>query len=115
MNVLRTGVSRSVFTRNGLIALEGHVGVQVGDEVSEAGPGELVFKPRAVPHEFWNAGDEPARLLELISPAGFERFFEEAAPHISGEGRPDFEALAQARERYGLRMDFESAAGLSQR
>lgn len=30
-------------------------------------------------HAFWNAGDEPARILEVISPAGFERFFEELA------------------------------------
>ena len=55
--------------------LEGRLGVQLGDEVLEAGPGELVFKPRGVPHAFWNAGDEPLRLLELISPAGFENYF----------------------------------------
>lgn len=53
--------------------LEGRVGVQLGNEVVEAGPGELVFKPRGVAHAFWNAGDEPARMLELISPAGFEK------------------------------------------
>jgi hypothetical protein len=54
--------------------LEGRFGVQLGDEVLEAGPGDLLFKPRGVAHAFWNAGDEPARLLELISPAGFERW-----------------------------------------
>ena len=59
--------------------LEGRIGVQLGDEVIEAGPGELVLKPRGVPHAFWNAGDEPARLLELISPAGFENYFRELA------------------------------------
>src|SRR5919107_2163304 len=32
--------------------LEGEIGVQVGDEVRVA----LVFKPRGVPHAFWNAG-----------------------------------------------------------
>ena len=36
----------------------------------EAGPGDLVFKPRAQWHTFWNAGDEPARILEIIAPAG---------------------------------------------
>src|SRR5947209_6614718 len=55
--------------------LEGRFGVQLGDETLEAGPGELVFKPRGVPHAFWNAGDEDGRLLELISPAGFEDYF----------------------------------------
>src|SRR4051812_14541752 len=59
--------------------LEGEVGVQVGDEVRVAHPGDLVFKPRHVPHAFWNAGDRPARALEIISPAGFERYFVEIA------------------------------------
>src|SRR5919202_205737 len=45
-------------------ALEGRVGVQLGDEV---------FKPRGQWHAFWNPGDEPAKLLEIISPAGFEK------------------------------------------
>ena len=48
--------------------LEGEVGFQVGDEVFSAGPGQLVAKPRGIWHGFWNAGDEPARVLELISP-----------------------------------------------
>ncbi len=45
--------------------LEGEIGVQVGDEVRVARPGDLVFKPRGVPHAFWNAGDVPARALEM--------------------------------------------------
>ena len=81
------------------------MGVQIGDEVEEAGPGELVAKPRGIPHAFWNAGDEPARLLELISPAGFERYFEELAPHLAGGGPPDVEALAAIQDQYGLTMD----------
>ena len=57
--------------------LEGEVGVQVGDEgrvarSRVARSGDLVFKPRRVPHAFWNAGDAPARALESISPEGFE-------------------------------------------
>lgn len=59
--------------------LEGEIGVQVGDEVLIGRPGDLVFKPRGVPHAFWNAGEEPARALEIISPAGFEQYFAEAA------------------------------------
>ena len=52
--------------------LEGRFGIQLGSEVLQAGPGDLLRKPRGIAHTFWNAGDEPARLLELISPAGFE-------------------------------------------
>jgi len=39
--------------------LEGVVGVQIGDEVLEGRPGDLIVKPRGVPHAFWNAGDVP--------------------------------------------------------
>src|SRR5919199_1760691 len=54
--------------------LEGRMGALLGDEVLEAGPGDLVHKPRDQWHTFWNAGDEPCRILEIIAPAGFERF-----------------------------------------
>ncbi|MEU0389007.1 cupin domain-containing protein [Streptomyces chartreusis] len=56
--------------------LEGTFGVRVGDRVATAEQGTYVFKPRGVPHTFWNASSEPGRLLEIIWPAGFERFFE---------------------------------------
>ncbi len=92
--------------------VSGRVGVQIGDEVAEASPGELVAKPRGIPHAFWNPGDEPARLLELISPAGFERYFEELAPHLAGDGPPDVEALGEIQARYGLSMDMDSRESL---
>ena len=86
--------------------LEGRVGVQIGDEVAEAGPGELVAKPRGIPHSFWNAGDEPARLLELISPAGFERYFEELAPHLAGaRAAATSSSSAGSRPNTALTMD----------
>ena len=93
--------------------LEGEVGVQVGDEVRYAKPGELVFKPRGIWHAFWNRTDEPARVLEIISPAGFERYFAELGPLLSPA--PDFEGLAALQARYGLTMDMSSAATISER
>jgi hypothetical protein len=53
------------------------VGALLGDEVLVGGPGDLIFKPRNQWHTFWNGGDQPARILEVMSPAGFERFFAE--------------------------------------
>jgi mannose-6-phosphate isomerase-like protein (cupin superfamily) len=55
--------------------LEGTFGVRIGDEIATAGPGTYVYKPKGVPHTFWNPGPEPARLIELIWPARFEEFF----------------------------------------
>jgi mannose-6-phosphate isomerase-like protein (cupin superfamily) len=86
--------------------VEGEVGMQIGDRELRAGPGTLVFKPRGIPHAFWNPGDTPARMLELTSPAGFERYFEEAAElYASGH---DAELAAELRRRYRLEMDLSS-------
>ncbi len=94
--------------------LEGRVGLLIGDDELEAGPGDLVLKPRGVPHAFWNATDEPARFLEIISPAGFEHYFAEAAAMFS-PGEPDMEAFAALCARYGLDMRFETVGDLAAR
>ena len=93
--------------------LEGRVGVQLGDEVIEAEPGELVFKPRGVAHAFWNAGDEPARMLELISPAGFENYFRELAPLLAATER-DEDAIGAVVGKYELDIDFSTIPTLAQ-
>ena len=94
--------------------LEGRVGVQLGEDVIEAGPGDLVFKPRGVAHAFWNAGDEPARLLEIISPAGFENYFRELAPLLAATER-DEAAIGAVVSRYELDIEFESIPALAER
>jgi quercetin dioxygenase-like cupin family protein len=95
------------------LVLEGRVGAQVGDDVLVAGPGDLIRKPRGVPHAFWNAGDGEARLLELISPAGFEAYFAEMAPILNAAGPPDVGALREVQGRYGLTMDMISVDRLA--
>jgi oxalate decarboxylase/phosphoglucose isomerase-like protein (cupin superfamily) len=94
--------------------LEGRMGALLGDDVVEAGPGDLVHKPRNQWHTFWNAGDEPCRILEIISPAGFERFFRELSD-LGGAIRADPEELAQLNERYGLVMQPETVPELLER
>jgi quercetin dioxygenase-like cupin family protein len=92
--------------------LEGRVGALLGDEVVFGAPGDLIFKPRNQWHTFWNAGDTPARILEVISPAGFERFFDELVDHGAGGAPPEPEALLALAGRYGLEMDLSSIPGL---
>jgi mannose-6-phosphate isomerase-like protein (cupin superfamily) len=94
--------------------LEGRMGAMLGDDVLEAGPGDLVFKPRDEWHTFWNAGDEPARILEIISPAGFEHFFEELVA-MGGVAQADPEEMAALCGRYELDMQPESIPGLLER
>jgi quercetin dioxygenase-like cupin family protein len=94
--------------------LEGHVGVQLGGDLLEAGPSDLVSKPRGLAHAFWNAADEPARILELISPAGFENYFRELAPLLRAGDR-DETAIGDVVSRYGLDIDFASIPVLAER
>src|SRR5918998_5009525 len=74
--------------------LQGAIGLQVGEEEIYAREGDLVPKPRGVPHAFWNPTNRPALVLELISPAGFENYFRELAPLLAPGGPPDVKAIA---------------------
>ena len=94
--------------------LEGRVGALLGDHVLEAGPGSLIFKPRHQWHTFWNAGDTPARILEVISPAGFERYFVELVA-LGGSRVASPQALKSLAERYSLEVDPQSIPTLLER
>ena len=94
--------------------LEGKVGALLGEKVLVGEPGDLIFKPRNQWHTFWNAGDEPARILEIIAPAGFERFFEELVD-LGGVTQADPQVLAELSARYELEMDPESIPMLLER
>lgn len=85
--------------------LTGRIGAVLGDEELVAGPGDLLFKPRDQWHTFWNAGDEPASCLELISPSGLEDLFRSFAD-LTAEPTPD--ELAAMAARYGCDLDFEA-------
>jgi quercetin dioxygenase-like cupin family protein len=95
--------------------LEGRVGALLGDDVVYGTAGDLIFKPRRQWHTFWNDGDEPARILELISPAGFERYFEEMVELLQRPGPPESSALAAIATQYGLEVDRESIPRLTEK
>ena len=94
--------------------LTGRVGAMLGDEVLEGGPGDLIFKPRNQWHTFWNAGDEPARILEIISPAGFEKFFAELVD-LGGVTQAEPQKMMELCARYQLEMNPDSVPGLVER
>lgn len=94
--------------------IEGRMGALLGDEVLEAGPGDLVFKPRDEWHTFWNAGEEPCRILEIIAPAGFEKFFDELVD-MGGAAEADPAQLGALSARYGLEMRPETVPELLER
>jgi len=76
----------------------------LGNEVVYAEPGDLAFKPRDQWHTFWSAGDTECRILEIISPATFEHYF---------EGFPSDPARRPAHAAaYGLEVDMDRVQSL---
>ena len=92
--------------------LEGRVGALLGEEEVFGEAGDLIFKPRGQWHTFWNAGDAPARILEIISPGGFEQLFREM--DALGEDL-DPTTLAEMGARYGGEIDFERTMPIIER
>lgn len=94
------------------LILEGRIWYHAAGDELVANVGDLVFKPRGEWHTFWNAADEPARVLELISPGGLEEAFrviDTAGPDLDVgaviapygvEG--DLDATLPIMEKYGL-------------
>ena len=99
--------------------LEGRVGARIGDQEFTAEPGSYILKPRQIMHTFWNAGPAPARLIETITPAGFEDFFVDfgdmlrtggfdparMAELAAGHGTSyDMSWVAELEARYGIKV-----------
>ncbi len=97
------------------VVIAGRIGVRLGDDEFEAGPGTYLVKPRGVPHAIWNRGTEPATIVEILSPAGFERYFSEVAPILREHG-PEWTARFQElAERYGITVLDDWTDELSER
>ncbi len=90
--------------------LEGELTFQVGDETIKASPGSFLFGPKDVPHRY-TVDSGPARMLFILSPAGFEEFIyasSEPAPERTlpppPEGPPseaEMEQLGTLARQYG--------------
>ena len=85
------------------IVTEGEIGFRSGDRETVLGAGGYITKPRGELHTMWNAGTTPARMIEVISPAGFENYFRDVTD-LTTDGAAAFEAVATLAEAYGLQF-----------
>jgi quercetin dioxygenase-like cupin family protein len=83
------------------IVTEGEMGFRSGDREAVLGPGGYINKPRGEWHAMWNAGRTSARLIEIISPAGFEGFFGELADLVAA-GPVAWDTVAALGATYGV-------------
>ena len=62
-----------------LYVLAGEYEIQCGDKTVRAGPGSFIFAPKETPHKLTNISPGPSTVLGIVSPAGFEGFWEEVS------------------------------------
>jgi quercetin dioxygenase-like cupin family protein len=73
-----------------IYVLEGTLRVRLADRVERAEAGTFVFVPRGTPHTWEACGDEPVRILVVVTPAGLETFFERTAAEGGGQADDAF-------------------------
>ncbi|MSQ14982.1 MAG: cupin domain-containing protein [Dehalococcoidia bacterium] len=91
--------------------LDGALTYQVGEHILEASAGACLYVPRGVLHGFSNPRKDPVKALVFITPAGFEKFFEElgeAATTLSLPPPtyvpPDLEKVTALGMQYGTEV-----------
>ncbi len=94
--------------------LEGQVGARIGDDEATAGPGSWILKPRGVMHTFWNAGPEPARIIELMTPGRFEEFFRRMTD-LAHRGDLTDALMGSLAEEYGTTVSMDWVDDLAAR
>lgn len=82
--------------------LEGELAFRLGDSAVTLEAGGCVYVPGNEPHTFSNPSAEPARMLVVMSPEGFEGFFRAVAAATAGRGMPDPETMARLNAEHGV-------------
>ena len=100
-----TYVSAHLHTREDeySIVTQGTIGFRSGDREVVLEAGGYIAKPRGELHAMWNAGATPARMIEIISPAGFEGFFRDVAD-LAATGETDVAPFLALADAYGLQF-----------
>jgi len=83
--------------------LEGEYEWTVGGNTFVARKGTTIFAPRGIPHTYRYLGQTPGRLMCVITPAGFEGFFEDIGA-LSPQQQQDIPRVIEIAKKYGLEI-----------
>lgn len=65
--------------------LEGEFSISLGGEEFRAKPGDFISLPRVIRHSFRSDSDVVGRMLVIVSPSGFEKFFDAVGEPVDDE------------------------------
>ena len=80
--------------------LEGEVDFRLGDQQTRIGQGGFVLIPKGAVHAFSTVGENPAKLLVLMSPGGFEHWFDELAKELESSDGDYREVLKATGKKF---------------
>jgi quercetin dioxygenase-like cupin family protein len=83
--------------------LEGEYEFTVADKTFTAKKGATIFAPRGIPHTYRYMGTTPGGLLCVITPAGFEGFFERIGA-LTSEQQQNIPAVIEFAKEFGLEI-----------
>jgi mannose-6-phosphate isomerase-like protein (cupin superfamily) len=81
-----------------MLIVRGTLKFQVGEDVFDASPGDLVSAPKGVPHSFTNVRQEPVHVLNVMTPGGLDRLLEDLS--VIPPGPPDPAILEQISRKH---------------
>ncbi len=86
-----------------MYVLEGDFQLELRDRKLPAPAGSFVHVPKGMEHTIVNAGESPARLLIILSPPGFERYWLEMSTLLeSTNGKPSPSLVLAMQKKYNM-------------
>lgn len=89
------------------IVLQGELHIMVGEEVYTLPAGGWHLRPRGIVHTFWNSGKEPAKIIEIYTPAGHEAYMKDLAKLFENGKRPGPGDLQTLAKRHDIEFHFD--------
>jgi len=84
--------------------LGGEITAKINDRQIVLDAGGSAFAPRGIVHTYQNFGDAVAQMLVMVTPGGFNRFFEDLSSLNQGLPAPDLPRTEQLMSNYGIEL-----------
>jgi quercetin dioxygenase-like cupin family protein len=84
--------------------LEGQITAEIDYQRIVLDAGDSSFSPRGTVHAYQNFGDAVAQMLVMVTPGGFNRFFENVSSLNKGLPAPDLPRTEKLMQNYGIEL-----------